>query len=193
MKTRNVVATCTLFFALSLVSVGAFAQVTPFKDSRPVGVFTAQNVEQVSLLLSGYHEVGTKAQFEKIQNVNGILTSLAKGKKGFIRDRAIIVLARYWASADVYLLMASVISNSNTSFGTRLRMLVQLGDTFGSRALPILKHYLTDEDPQVRISALQALQATDSDEAFVLIVGHAKNENISLVLEAVKKYSARIR
>lgn len=192
MRIKKLVTVFTMFFALSLGSV-AFAQVTPFKDATPIGVFPVQNVEQVSLLLSGFHEVGTKAQFEKVQNASDILVSIAKGKEGFVRDRAILVLARYWASADVYLLMASVISNPKTSFGTRLRMMVQFGDTFGGRSIPVLKHYLTDADPQVRISALQALQATNDDAAFVLIEGHAKTESAPIVLEAVKTYSSRIR
>jgi len=193
MRMRDLVVSFTILAALLLSSSLAFAQVIPFQGSDSLQSFPQENVKKVTFLLSGFHEIGTKAQFSKVANAEGILISLAKSEESFVRDRALIGLARYFASADLYLLMASVISKPETSFGTRLRVMVQFGETFGSRALPILKHYLKDADLQVRIGALQSLQATNADEAFLLIADHAKTEKSSLVLEAVKKYSEHTR
>lgn len=179
------------FFAVS--QSAAAQQIVPFEHTKGISAFASDDVKTTSLLLSGYHKLAPKDAFLNISNVENILIALAVNDKSFYRERAIIALARYWPSSDLFLLMASIIAEPHTAFSTRIKLMVQFGMTFNKRAVPILSLYLKSTDPQIRISALQALQATNAVDAFKRINAHHKTEKNERVQEAILRYRRYLR
>jgi HEAT repeat protein len=150
-------------------------------------------VAQVRLLLSGYHDLPDRAQFDRVADAPAIVKALAHGPDGPTRDRALAALGRYWPSGDVYLLYARVLAADSTPVGTRHRVMVYFADAFGERAIPAIRPYLSNQDPQLRISAVHALGRIGSDQAIAVLDRFADDETNAVVLEAVDDASRTLR
>ncbi len=155
--------------------------------------FAEPQVEQVRLLLSGYHELPERALFDQVADAPEIVEALAHGPHSPVRDRALAALGRYWPSGDVYLLYARVLADDATPTGTRHRVMVYFADAFGERAIPAIRPYLSSDDVQLRISAVGALGRIGSDEALGILDGFADRETNPVVLDAVEDASRVLR
>lgn len=178
------------FFAalLSVASVPASAQ-----DQGPRVDAPAESVREVTLLLSGYHDLAPRASFESVAGAPAIVRALAEGPHSLVRDRALAALGRYWPSGDVYLLYANIIADPATPLGTRHRVVLMYAEAFGDRAIPAIRPLLGAADLQLRVTAVQALGRIGSDEALALIDEAARTATHPVLLDAIERSSRVLR
>ena len=176
-----------MIIALAFTS-DAFAQQTADLADVP-----RHDVENVTLLLSGVHELAPASSFDAIPNAYRIVHSLASGPDGVVRDRALAALGRYWPSGDVFLLYAGVIASPATKEGTRHRVILMLAESFGERAIVALEPLLSSSDLQLRITTVQALGAIGTDEAIATINEQVSSDEPAALVEAADKATRVLR
>lgn len=155
--------------------------------------FNPADVEQVRLLLSGYHGLPDEGSLRSVKDAHEIIQVLATSDGLLIRDRALAALGNFWPSADVYLLYANVLADPKTPDATRHRVMILAAEVFGDRAVPVIKPYLTSNDVQLRLTAVEALGRVRTEEVVAILESHAEKETNAIVLERIDKASRILR
>lgn len=181
-----------IFLTILFLSFSApvFAQAIDI-DVKPIDQFEVKDVERLSVLLADIHKLPAKSLLEQTASASEIVFSLANTGDDLVRDRAVVASLRYWPSADAYLLAARLIANDSTRFATRVKTMLAFAEAFGDRAVPVVEVYLTNDDPQLQITAVQALAF--SDKGFEKLTTLAKTTKDPAVLNAIKKYGKQLR
>lgn len=189
-RIRNSIASLAAI-AVVLVTGTAFAQDNG--DVPGLDRHDPANVQQVQLLLSGYHELPTREALAAVPGAHDIVLALAHTDGMMTRDRALAALGHYWPSGDVFLLYAKTVASPTTPDGTRHRIMVLAADAFGERAVPMLTPYLSNADVQLRITAVEALGRIRTDEVVALLEAHAAGESNPIVLERIERATRTLR
>ena len=187
MKLRLLFITLSLFVTFDLA-----AQVKPFDGAAPIASFDLNDTQTIDLMLRAIHTLPSKAEFEAVSRGRDIVVAFALGPDSLQRDRALIAVAKYWPSGDVFLLLSNVIADPATRQGTRLRAIVSLGETFRDRALPLLDYYLGSDDVSVQIAAIRAIGRGNSVEGFERLAALRKVTSSDIIRDAIDRYGRRI-
>jgi hypothetical protein len=179
--------TVALLFVLVLPAT-AMAQ-----DSSDTDQLAPHDVQTVSMLLSGYHDLASQETLSQVPNARSIVETLAQGPNGFVRNRALAAMGRYWPSGDVYLLLANVLTADDTPEGTRHRVLLLFADAFGDRAIPVIRPFLAANDLQLQITAVQAFGMIGTDEAVAIVHDFAAGATHPVLIEQVEKSTRVLR
>ena len=190
MKTRLFMILLVPAFFLS---APAFAQHSG-GPTGPIDVpVESADSERLELLLGTFHELPPKAQFESVPGVRSKLDSMAKdGTSPRLQKRAIEALA-YWPDAATLATYESVLADVQTRMGTRHMTLLLVGIVFKVDGVELLEPYLAADDLQLRLTAVDAIAATQSDKGFELLSKRAKVETSAVVLERIEKMGSRVR
>jgi hypothetical protein len=149
--------------------------------------------QRVEVLLSAYHELPSKAEFEKASDVRTILSTMARDRQApRLQKRAIEALA-YWPDAATLQVFEAVLADPQTRTGTRHFTLMTTGKAFGADGLDVLEPYLAASDLQLRLTAVDAVAATRSDRGFAMLEARARVETSDLVLDRIEKMGSRVR
>ncbi len=149
--------------------------------------------DKVAMLLSAYHELPAKAQFEQVADVRLVLSAMAEDASAPLQQKRALVALGYWADSSTLSVYARVLSNPQTRNGTRHQLLLLTGKRFPTAGVPLLEPYLAANDLQLRLTAVEALAASGSDDAFATLERHAKLETNPLVLKRIEQRGSRLR
>lgn len=162
--------------------------VAPLEAVRALASFGADQRDRALLLLSGYHGIATKAEFEgALAAPEAILGAIARDAEvdPIHRDRALAALA-LWPSEQTLSLYASLLASAETSEMNRHRILGYLATGYADRSIPWVEHYLTVSDLQFRLTAVEALRTIGSDHARDLLIQAEVVEVSPVVLDRIK-------
>jgi hypothetical protein len=166
----------------------------PLASSRALASFGAEQRDKAMLLLSGYHGIGSKADFEAaLAEPEALLASIARDEAvGPIhRDRALAALV-YWPGEQTLSLYGKLLAADDTSEMNRHRIIGYLAVGYADRSIPWVEHYLTVSDLQFRLTAIEALRTIGSDHARDLLTQAEVVELSPLVIERIKVARASI-
>ncbi len=166
----------------------------PLAASRALASFGADQRDKAMLLLSGYHGIGSKADFEAaLAEPEALLASIARAASvGPIhRDRALAALV-YWPGEQTLSLYGGLLAAADTSEMNRHRIIGYLAVGYGDRSIPWVEHYLTVSDLQFRLTAIEALRNIGSEHARNLLMQAEVVELSPLVIERIKVARASI-
>lgn len=174
--------------AAQLDATNPSAPVVDVEHEAPQVEVETSEVETAILLLSGYHGIPTVEEFEAaLSNPSETLFALATDESisPIHRDRALGALS-YWPSDDVQTLYVSLIEGSETPEMVRHRVLGHLALSFGDAALPYVAPYLSDEDVQFRLTAIDAISHVGTPAAQALLTEAAEIETHHIVLQRLE-------
>jgi len=160
----------------------------PLAASRALASFGAEQREKAMLLLSGYHGIGSKADFEAaLVEPEALLASIARDPEvdPVHRDRALAALV-YWPDEQTLSLYGGLLATADTTEMNRHRIIGYLAVGYGDRSIPWVEHYLTVNDLQFRLTAIEALRTIGSDHARDLLTQAEVVELSPLVIERIK-------
>lgn len=169
--------------------------VEPLAAARALASFGDDQRQKAMLLLSGYHGIGTRQEFEAaLAEPSAILGAIARDPASdpVHRDRALAALA-YWPDEQTLSLYASLLASPDTSEMNRHRLIGYLAKGYGERAIPWVEHYLTVPDLQFRLTAIEALSGMKSDHARDLLLQAEVVEVSPVALERIKAARATLR
>ncbi len=138
---------------------------------------------RVLALLSAIHELPARSDFDAAApNARDIVLAVARDATvtGPHRTRALEAL-RYWPDDAAFAAYRLALETK----AARHKTLRMLGATFGARALPVLTPYLRHADPQLRVTALEAVADVEGSAADALL-------SQALVVEAVPWVKRRL-
>lgn len=166
----------------------------PLAAARALASFGAEQRDKAMLLLSGYHGIGSKADFEAaLAEPEALLASVARD--GAVdpvhRDRALAALV-YWPGEQTLALYGKLLAADDTSEMNRHRIIGYLAVGYADRSIPWVEHYLTVSDLQFRLTAIEALRTIGSDHARDLLTQAEVVELSPLVIERIKVARASI-
>ena len=148
---------------------------------------------RLRLLLSGYHGLPPKAEFETIAGVKALLYVFAHDASDALhRDRALAALA-YFPDGSVFRLYAEILGDASTPEGTRHRVMRLLAEAFGDRALPLLRPYLEADDLRLRLTAVAAVGDIGSDAATDALRARIDRETHPVVRERLERAGRQLR
>jgi hypothetical protein len=156
-------------------------------ETPTVGVETS-DLDAAILLLSGYHGIPDAEAFETaLSDPTETLFALATDDSlsPIHRDRALGALA-YWPSEQVQALYISLIEGADTPEMVRHRVIGHFAYSFGEVALPYVAPYLTDDDVQFRLTAIDAISHVDTPAAQSLLAEAAQSETHHIVLQRLE-------
>lgn len=198
----------TIVLALTLtVASTAFAQQSPAAGDqtgqspttdRPIPLpfdGSSKEVERAKLLLSGYHGLPPKEIFEEaLDNPKAVVYSLATDKDGFslYRKRALSALG-YWADAGVLRLYVQVLQDDQTDDMIRHRLIMLVAEHFPKKALAHLKPFLSHNDLQYRLTAIEAIRRLPSDDATAVLKAALETEKNTVARKRLEQYTQTIR
>lgn len=176
-----------LVVVLCAFSADAGAQTAPTPSTPPAALpglslpalpaapllteFSAADRDKVMLLLSGFHGIGTRQEFEAATpQARRLLEAIARDSSvgALHQNRALAALA-YWNDAGVEALFVNLLNTPTTSEMNRHRLIGFLARTFGERALTWVERYLTDADLQFRLTAVEAIASIATPAALNLL------------------------
>jgi len=166
----------------------------PLAAPRALASFAAEQRDKAMLLLSGYHGIGTKAEFEAtLFEPQALLASIARDAAvdPVHRDRALAALV-YWPDEQTLSLFGKLLAADDTSEMNRHRIIGYLAVGYAERSIPWVEHYLTVSDLQFRLTAIEALRTIGSDHARDLLSQAEVVELSPLVIERIKVARASI-
>lgn len=173
---------------LSEIVLASPVEVAPLAATRALASFGTEQREKAMLLLSGYHGIGSKADFEAaLAEPAAILTAIARDAEvdPIHRDRALAALA-LWPSEQTLSLFASLLASADTSEMNRHRIIGYLAVGFSDRSIPWVEHYLTVSDLQFRLTAVEALRTIGTEHARDLLIQAEAVEVSPVVLDRIK-------
>ena len=139
-------------------------------------------------LLSGYHGIPDAETFESaLANPTETLLQIAndESQSPIHRDRALGALS-YWPSDEVQDLYVGLIEADDTPEMVRHRVIGHLAHGFGEAALPHVAPYLTDDDVQFRLTAIDAVSHVGTPAAQGLLEEAAQAETHHIVLQRLE-------
>ena len=166
----------------------------PLAAPRALASFAAEQRDKAMLLLSGYHGIGTKGEFEAtLIEPQALLASIARDAAvdPVHRDRALAALV-YWPDEQTLSLYGKLLGADDTSEMNRHRIIGYLAVGYAERSIPWVEHYLTVSDLQFRLTAIEALRTIGSDHARDLLTQAEVVELSPLVIERIKVARASI-
>lgn len=179
---------------LASTAVAQTAQLPP--SGAPVQVdapFTDEERKAVSLLLTAYHELPARSEFERVaRSPQTILRAIATKGSGPFAERAIEALF-LWPSDETYAFALELLGAPDATAGRQQRLLMLLCRELGARAIPVAAPFLQHEDRAMRITAAAALASTDADEAFTLVERALAIEQDATTRKAMERYARRLR
>ncbi|MFW5967959.1 MAG: HEAT repeat domain-containing protein [Persicimonas sp.] len=126
-----------------------------------------EELERARLLLSTHHELPAKKVFEEqLEEPRETLTAIAvdEDQLSLYRKQALAALG-YWPDVKVYELYTEMLGDDQTPENMRHRLILLLADHFPEQALGELEPYLSDEDLQFRLTAIEAIGRLDTSKA----------------------------
>lgn len=169
--------------------------VEPLAAARALASFGEDQRAKAMLLLSGYHGIGTKAEFDAaLAEPKAIIGAIARDPASdpIHRDRALAALA-YWPDEQTLSLYASLLAAQETSEMNRHRLIGYLAKGYGERSLPWVEHYLTLSDLQFRLTAIEALSGIQTDHARELLLQAEAVEISPVALDRIKAAKTTLR
>ena len=151
--------------------------------------------ERATMLLSGFHGIPPKETFEqKLEAPEHILLGIALSEdtSAVYRKQALTALA-YWPNDTVFGVYGRLLQDVRTADTIRHRVMLLLADTFAERALAQLRPYLSDDDLQLRLTAIEAIRRLPSDDAVAALREALKTETNAVAKERLEKYSQTLR
>lgn len=195
----------TIILALTLtVASTAFAQQsttganTNDQTSSPVPFpfdGNEKEFERAKLLLSGYHGVPSKETFEETLDHPKLVVmaiALDEDSFGMHRKHALTALG-YWADAGVLRTYTGLLQDTQTDESLRHRLMLLIADHFQSEALGHLKPYLSHDDLQYRLTAIEAIRRLPGDDAVAALRQAKKSETNKVALERLEKFTRTAR
>lgn len=192
--TTSLLSAAVLALPLPAAQLDATNPGVPVVDTAPeetpeVEVTPAvDQLEAARLLLSGYHGIPEVERFEAaLTDPSATLLEIATDddESPIHRDRALGALA-YWPTADVRSLYVDLIEADDTPEMVRHRVIGHLAYTFGDDSLQYVAPYLSDDDVQFRLTAIDALQHVGTPAAVSLLDSAAEVETHSVVLQRLE-------
>lgn len=181
------------FLIVVLVPAFAAAQDSAGPD-LPVGVSVeAESAERLAFLLSAYHELPARAEFEAVPDAQKILSTWATDRTAPLRQKRSLEALGYFADATTLAIYTSVLNDPQTRVGARHQTILLVGTHFGVAGLDLLGRYLEADDVQLRLSAVDAIARTNTDRGFALLEERAETEPNKTVLERIEKLGRRLR
>lgn len=163
--------------------------------TSPVGEDVDER-EAIVAWLAHYHKIPDRRQFEEISDdARDIIFELAQDNEAlaFYRRRAMKALTN-WPTQQTYDYLVDVLHDEDTDDGLRHHLLVILADGFGDKALDELEPFLFDaDDPQLRISAGNAISQISGDRAYEMIVDALHAEEHPVVQARLEQFAPRVR
>ncbi|MFT6395879.1 MAG: HEAT repeat protein [Bradymonadia bacterium] len=156
----------------------------PEVEAAPV----VDQLEAARVLLSGYHGIPEAERFESaLTDPSATLLEIATNadESPIHRDRALGALG-YWPNAEVQSLYVDLIEGEDTPEMVRHRVIGHLAYTFGDDALQYVAPYLSDDDVQFRLTAIDALSHVGTPAALLLLDSAAEVETHSVVLQRLE-------
>lgn len=183
----------TLLAGFSASAVAQNSSVPTPSHGGAVNQFADEEVAHVRLLLSGYHGLPDREALAASPNAFAIVSALSHSDNVLVRDRALEALGRFWPSGDVFLAYANVVADETTPDGMRHRIMLVAAEVFGDRAVPMIRPYLSVDDVQLRLTAVEALGRIRTDQVVAILEAHADSETNALVLERIARASRVLR
>ena len=189
-----------------LLSAGALAQdihhdhdhdhdvVVEIPDMQVEDLETA-TLERAILLLSGYHGIPERAEFEDaLPDAKDVLFAIAQDEDAFPlhRNRAIAALS-YWPEADVEAFYRELLLDEATPEMTVHRVIGLMGAAFGEEVIADIAPFLDNADVQYRLSAVHALSQIGTDNALQLLNDSLQIEQSPVVLERIQDATMSFR
>lgn len=192
--TTSLLSAAFLAFPLPAAELEATTPVVPVVDVEPdqtpevEATPAVDQLEAARVLLSGYHGIPEAERFEAaLTDPSATLLEIATDadESPIHRDRALGALA-YWPSDDVQALYVDLIDGEDTPEMVRHRVIGHLAYTFGDVALPHVAPYLSDDDVQFRLTAIDAISHVGTPAALSLLDSAAEVETHSIVLQRIE-------
>jgi hypothetical protein len=202
----------TIVLALTLtVASTAFAQQAP-SGSDTAGDGTDQTAspnspvpfpfdtneaefERAKLLLSGYHGLPPKETFEEtLDHPKLVVTAIALDKNAFSmhRKHALAALG-YWADAGVLRIYTQLLQDDGLGEAIHHKLILLVAEHFPGEALGHLEPYLSHDDLQFRLTAIEAIRRIPGDKAVEALRVAKKSETNKVALERLEKYTRIVR
>lgn len=181
---------------LSVICLSSTAVAADHEGPTPVVPATGSTeVERqaISFLLTSYHELPAKAEFEKTaRDPQSILRAIALRGKGMYAERAIEALF-LWTSAENFTFMMSLLRADDVKAGRQHRLLMSLGQHYPTLSVDLLGEFLQSEDRALKITAAAALQSIGSAKSFAMIEDAVNNEKDPASKAAMERHARRVR
>ncbi|MFU8806135.1 MAG: HEAT repeat domain-containing protein [Bradymonadaceae bacterium] len=182
-----------LFIALTLAIATPLAAQDAAKDTTAKN--SAEAKETITLLLSDYHGVPTRASLLAVSpTARDILLDMARDEDLFslYRHRALAALG-HWPDAQVQSLMFGLLKSDETSEVLQHHLLGIVANAFGKDAVEVIAPYLAHEDVQLRLSAVGALSRIPHGDAEKVLQHAVSEEKNAVVRERLEDSLMRTR
>jgi HEAT repeat protein len=155
----------------------------------------SDRLERVTLLLSAYHSVPDREALKAADSApTEVLTAIARDEATFTfhRYRALAALSQ-WPDASTFSLYAELLESPSSSDGMRHQVMPLLARTFGETALHLVAPYLESPDPQLRLTAVEALNQMGTESAREALLNRRALEPSLVVRERIEAAVAVLR
>ncbi len=147
--------------------------------------------ERAQLLLSGYHGIPAKEVFEQtLDRPKMAVLSFAMDDDGVLmhRKRALAALG-YWKDAGVRRIYTQLLQDAKTHESLRHQVMLLIADHFPNEALGHLKPYLSHDDLQYRLTAIEAIRRLSSEDAVEALRAAKKSETNSVAKKRLEQFT----
>lgn len=152
--------------------------------------------DTIITLLSHHHEVPDRRTLKGVtDDARAIVFAIADDEEAFPfhRHRALRALT-HWPDEEVYQYLRALLVDEKTDDALRHHLLPILADGFGDRALSELERFVRDaEDPQVRVSAVEAIASVATDDARQTLAKALDDEDHPLVVRRLQSHLSKLR
>lgn len=176
----------------------AHAQTTGPGTTLPQATtFSLTQHKQVRLLLSAYHDLPPKKNFEGISpKVQDLLNEVATAPNVFVmhKVRAIEALGMYWQDQRAFALQGQLLGNTKTKNSTKHRLIMMTTAHFGAQGLVHLNGFMGHKDVQMRMSAAYAAMALPKDStARAMLTARLKTETYAPLLNKIRLHLGTLK
>lgn len=195
MKMLIKIAVCSLML---FVAAPVAADSSPAADKTQGGAIDQpddvadRQLERARLLLSSHHQLPERETFEEqLEDPRATLISIARDtdQLSLYRRQALDALG-YWADQEVAKLYVDLLDDDQTPGNVEHRLMLLLADHFEDEALTHLEPYLSDDDLQLRLTAIEAIGRIDTEEADTALKDAREDEQHDI---ALKRYQRALR
>lgn len=187
----------TIIFALLVPAFGVVSTASAQDGNGPTPPVTVPQQtdaqKSIGILLSVHHELPAKAQFESIEDHRAILARMATDRTSPREQKRALEALAYWPDAATLQVYTSVLNDPQTRVGTRHQTLLLVGDNYDDRALEVLERYLSADDVQLRLTAVDAIARTATEDGYDMLESHAQVETSKVVLERIESQGRQLR
>lgn len=143
--------------------------------------------QRARLLLSSHHQLPDKELFEEyLDTPRQTLVDIAldEGQLTLYRKQALSALG-YWPDVMVYEVYTDLLDDEQTPDNLRHRVMLLLADHFSGQALSHLEPRLSDDDLQIRLTAIEAIGRLDSGDAVEALEAARDDESNSVAKKRI--------